>query len=258
MLAESPLRIVNGRYEVDWDSFEQQCADPAVKVFLLCNPHNPTGRVWTKEELTRIGNICRQHDVFVISDEIHCEFTMSGHTYTPFASISEDFSKNCAVCLSPSKAFNIAGLQIANIISNDPTTRRLINRAININEICDVNPFGVIALQEAYNNGEPWLLELNRYLEDNYQALHTFFKQRLPHLKVFKLEGTYLVWVDISATGKSSDEITEQLLKEGKVMVNSGTIYGKTAGEGYIRINIACPRIVMMEGLRRIQQVLSL
>ena len=253
MLAESPLRIVNGRYEVDWDSFEQQCADPAVKVFLLCNPHNPTGRVWTKEELTRIGNICRQHDVFVISDEIHCEFTMSGHTYTPFASISEDFSKNCAVCLSPSKAFNIAGLQIANIIVKDADIRKKVDKAININEVCDVNPFGVLALQEAYTlEGEAWLNELCHYIEGNYQLAKQMLEEALPHCPVTTLEGTYLLWLDIRATGKTSLQVADHLMQRHKVYVNPGTLYGQLAGEGYIRINLATRRSLVKEGIQRV------
>ena len=260
-IVESPLVVDYTNedvptYQIDFDDFERKAADPAVKLFILCNPHNPAGRVWTREELEHMNDICMKHGVKVLSDEIHCELIIGNHQFTPFASISKECLDNSITCNSPSKSFNIAGLQIANIISNDPTTRRLIDRAININEICDVNPFGVIALQEAYNNGEPWLLELNRYLEGNYQALRTFFKQHLPHLKVFKLEGTYLVWVDISATGKSTDEITNLLLNEAKVMVNKGTMYGKTAGEGYIRINIACPRSRMLEGLERMVKVL--
>ena len=238
-------------YQIDFDDLEKKVADPAV------NPHNPAGRVWTREELERMNDICMKHGVKVLSDEIHCELVMSNHQFTPFASISKECLDNSITCNSPSKSFNIAGLQIANIISNDEETRRRIDRAININEICDVNPFGVVALQAAYNEGEPWLLELNKYLEENYKALRTFFQQRLPRLKVFQLEGTYLVWVDISSTGKTAKEITNLLLNEGKVLVNSGTMYGRTTGEGFIRINIACPRSRMMEGLERIAKVLK-
>ena len=261
-IVESPLLVDNTQkdcptYQIDFDDLEKKVTDPAVKLFILCNPHNPAGRVWTREELKRMNDICMKHGVMVLSDEIHCELVMDGNKFTPFASISQECLDNSITCNSPSKSFNIAGLQIANIISNHENIRKRINRAININEICDVNPFGVIALQAAYNEGEPWLLELNKYLNDNYQALRSFFAQQLPHLKVFRLEGTYLIWVDISATGKSADEITELLLKEGKVMVNSGTMYGKTAGEGFIRINIACPRSRMMEGLERMAKILQ-
>ena len=253
MLAESPLRIVNGRYEVDWDSFEQQCADPAVKVFLLCNPHNPAGRVWTREELEKMGSICLQHGVFVISDEIHCEFTMPGHTYIPFASLSEDFAMNSAVCLSPSKAFNIAGLQIANIIVKDADIRKRVDKAININEVCDVNPFGVIALQAAYTpEGEAWLDELCQYIDGNYQLAKQMLEEALPHCPVTTLEGTYLLWLNIASTGKTSQQVADHLMQHSKVYVNPGTMYGETAGEGYIRINLATRRSLVEEGIRRI------
>ena len=252
VLAENPLRMENHRYLIDWDDFEKNCADPAVKVFLLCNPHNPAGRVWTREELEKMGSICLKHGVFVISDEIHCEFTMPGHTYTPFASLSEDFAMNSAVCLSPSKAFNIAGLQIANIIVKDADIRKKVDKAININEVCDVNPFGVIALQAAYTpEGEAWLNELCQYIDGNYQLAKKMLEEALPHCPVTTLEGTYLLWLNIASTGKTSQQVADDLMQH-KVYVNSGTMYGETAGEGYIRINLATRRSLVEEGIRRI------
>ena len=253
ILAENPLKNENNHYCIDWEDFEAKCADPAVKVFLLCNPHNPAGRVWTRQELEKMGNICLQHDVFVISDEIHCEFTMPGHTYTPFASISEAFSANSAVCVSPSKAFNIAGLQIANIIVKDDAIRQKVDKAININEVCDVNPFGVIALQAAYSpEGEAWLNQLNSYIYNNYQLAKSMLEAELPHCPVTTLEGTYLMWVDVRATGKTSKQVSDHLLRHAKVFVNPGTMYGETAGEGYIRVNLATQRKLVEEGIRRI------
>lgn len=252
-LAENPLKMEGNRYEVDWQDFEAKCADPSVKVFLLCNPHNPAGRVWTRQELVQMGNICLKHDVFVISDEIHCEFVMPGHTYTPFASISEDFAMNCAVCLSPSKAFNIAGLQIANIIVKNEKVRKRVDKAININEVCDVNPFGVIALQAAYTpEGEAWLNALCQYISDNYLMACQLFAEALPQCPVTTLEGTYLMWVDIRATGKTSRQVTDHLLRKAKVYVNCGTMYGEATGEGYIRINLATRRNLLEEGIMRI------
>lgn len=252
-LAENPLKMEGNRYEVDWQDFEAKCADPSVKVFLLCNPHNPAGRVWTRQELVQMGNICLKHDVFVISDEIHCEFVMPGHTYTPFASISEDFAMNCAVCLSPSKAFNIAGLQIANIIVKNESVRKRVDKAININEVCDVNPFGVIALQAAYTpEGEAWLNALCQYISDNYLMACQLFAEALPQCPVTTLEGTYLMWVDIRATGKTSRQVTDHLLRKAKVYVNCGTMYGEATGEGYIRINLATRRNLLEEGIMRI------
>ncbi|MBO7568984.1 MAG: pyridoxal phosphate-dependent aminotransferase [Bacteroidaceae bacterium] len=253
VLAENPLRMENNRYLIDWDDFEKQCADPAVKVFLLCNPHNPAGRVWTREELEKMGNICLQHGVFVISDEIHCEFTMPGHIYTPFASLSEDFAMNSAVCLSPSKAFNIAGLQIANIIVKDADIRKKVDKAININEVCDVNPFGVIALQEAYSKeGEAWLNDLCQYISGNYQLAKKMLEEALPHCPVTTLEGTYLLWLNIASTGKTSQQVADHLMQHHQVYVNPGTMYGDTAGEGYIRINLATRRSLVKEGIQRI------
>ena len=252
-LAENPLKMEGNRYEVDWQDFEAKCADPSVKVFLLCNPHNPAGRVWTCQELVQMGNICLKHGVFVISDEIHCEFVMPGHTYTPFASISEDFAMNCAVCLSPSKAFNIAGLQIANIIVKNEKVRKRVDKAININEVCDVNPFGVIALQAAYSaEGEEWLNQLCHYISDNYLMACQLFTEALPQCPVTTLEGTYLMWVDIRATGKTSRQVTDHLLRKAKVYVNCGTMYGEATGEGYIRINLATRRNLLEEGIMRI------
>lgn len=252
-LAENPLKMEGNRYEVDWQDFEAKCADPSVKVFLLCNPHNPAGRVWTCQELVQMGNICLKHGVFVISDEIHCEFVMPGHTYTPFASISEDFAMNCAVCLSPSKAFNIAGLQIANIIVKNEKVRKRVDKAININEVCDVNPFGVIALQAAYSaEGEEWLNQPCHYISDNYLMACQLFTEALPQCPVTTLEGTYLMWVDIRATGKTSRQMTDHLLRKAKVYVNCGTMYGEATGEGYIRINLATRRNLLEEGIMRI------
>lgn len=254
---ENELVREGNTYRIDFADFENKCADPKTTVFLLCNPHNPAGRVWTKEELERMNEICMRHDVKVISDEIHCELIMPGYTFVPFASVSEACADNSVILNSPTKNFNIAGLQIANIICKTRQWLRRIDRAVNINETCDVNPFGVIALQEAYNKGAEWIDELNTYLYDNYKALKDFFHEELPKLEVLKLEGTYLVWVDITALEFTSDEVADKLLKEAKVWVNSGTMYGRKAGQGYLRINIATPRATLMEGLKRMGRLLS-
>lgn len=257
LVEESPLCRQGDTYIIDFDDFERRCSDEKVTVFLLCNPHNPAGRVWTPEELERMNDICLRHDVRVISDEIHCELVMPGHTFTPFAAVSDACLNNCITLNSPSKSFNIAGLQTANIICKNPTWRRRIDRAVNINEVCDLNPFGPVALEAAYNESEDWLDELNEYIWGNYQALKAFFAQELPRIEVIRLEGTYLAWIDITAVELTSDEATDLLLREGKVMVSSGTIYGRRDGQGYLRINMACPRSILMDGLRRIGRVLS-
>ena len=252
----NPLIYRNGTYQIDFADLEQKAADPSVKVLLLCNPHNPAGRVWTKQELTRIGDICIRNNVWVVADEIHCELVFPGHTYIPFASISQEFLMHSVTCTSPSKAFNLAGLQIANIISANTDIRMKIDKAININEVCDVNPFGVEALMAAYTDGEEWLEELKQYLFANYNYLRAYFEEYLPEFPVSMLEGTYLVWVDCSVLNQSSDEIVKTLLKRVKLWVNEGSLYGEI-GEGFIRINIACPRQQLIEGLNRLRRALK-
>lgn len=256
-LAENELVYEDGTYHVDFDDFERKCADEKTTVFLLCNPHNPAGRVWKREELERMNDICLKHGVKVVADEIHCELVMPGFRFVPFASVSAACRDNCVVLNSPSKAFNIAGLQIANIICADAAVRRRIDRAVNINEVCDVNPFGVLALQAAYTAGEEWLDELNAYIHGNYELVKDFVAAEMPKLKVVRMEGTYLVWLDVMGLESTSDELTDKLLKEAKVMVNSGTMYGRRAGEGFIRLNIACPRARLLEGLKRMGRCLA-
>lgn len=253
-IVENPLiRVDSGdsfTYRIDLDSLEEACADPANKVMILCNPHNPTGRIWTRGELEEIAGICHRHGVTVISDEIHCELTLPGREYTPYATVDPD----AVICCSPSKAFNIAGLQIANIVAPSEPVRAVIDRAINDNEVCDVNPFGVTALIAAYNHGAPWLDELRDYISGNYAMLLDFFTTELPSLKVCSLESTYLAWVDITALGISSEKLEEHALETERVWVNAGSMYGS---EGYIRINMACPRSRLLEGLRRLKRAVA-
>ena len=249
---ESPLKPIGDTFEVDFIDFEAKCADEKTTLFLLCNPHNPSGRVWTREELQRMYDICQKHGVKVVSDEIHCELIMPGHKFVPFGTITDD----CVVMNSPSKNFNTAGLQIANIICKHPGWRRRIDRAININEVCDVIPFGIVALQAAYNESEDWLDELNQYLWGNYQVLCDFIDKNLPQWKVCRLEGTYLPWVDVSAMGIPVDTLCQRLLQEAKVWVNPGTMYGPQTGQGYVRFNIATQRSRLVEALHRIKACL--
>lgn len=255
-LSANRLLYREGCYTVDFDDLEAKAADPKAKLLLLCNPHNPSGRVWTPAELRRIGEICLRHGVLVISDEIHCELTYEGHDYTPFASLSEEFERRSVTCLSPSKAFNLAGLQIANIVAADEDIRRRIDRAININEVCDVNPFGVEALIAAYNEGAGWLDALREYLWENFRYLRTYFAEHLPELTVVPLQGTYLAWIDCRTLGMSSERMAQRLLDEARLMVNPGTLYGP-GGEGFIRLNFACPRTVLADGLERLTGILK-
>ena len=245
---ESPLKPVGDSFEVDFIDFEAKCSDEKTTLFLLCNPHNPCGRVWTREELQRMYDVCKKHGVKVISDEIHCELIMPNYQFVPFGTITDD----CVVMNSPSKNFNTAGLQIANIICSHPSWRRRIDRAININEVCDVNPFGIVALQAAYNESEDWLDELNQYLWENYTFLCDFIDRNIPLWKVCRLEGTYLPWVDVSAMNILVQQLCDRLLMEAGVWINPGTMYGPETGTGYVRFNIACPRSRLKEALERI------
>jgi cystathionine beta-lyase len=255
-MVSNDLVYHNGMYSIDFADLEEKAKDPKAKLLLLCSPHNPVGRVWTKEELLQIGAICIRNNVLVVSDEIHCDLVYPGHEHIPFASLSEAFLYQSVTCSAPSKTFNVAGLQVANILAADGTIRKKIDKALNINEVCDINPFGVEALIAAYNHGEDWLEELKQYLRGNYEYLCDFFNQNLPQFPVLPLEATYLVWVDCSALKQSSEETAKMLLDKENLMINEGTIYGK-AGEGFIRINIACSRKILIEGLSRIKHALG-
>lgn len=240
------------RYEIDFDDLERKLAHERARLMLLCNPHNPGGRVWTRDELTRVAELCRKYGVRVVSDEIHCELTLYDNEYVPFGSLPDELSHGSITCCSPSKAFNTAGLQIANIVCRDAEVRNRIDRAININEVCDVNPFGVIALQAAYSDeGYEWLTQLRAYISSNYDLLRERFARELPKCKVMRMEGTYLAWIDCSELHISSDEIEEMLMHENKVWVNAGSMYG-TEGTAFIRINMACTSELLNEGITRI------
>lgn len=252
-IVRSPLLQTGDTYRMDFDDLERKAADERVKVMLLCNPHNPAGRVWTNEELMRVGAICLRHGVTVVSDEIHCELVFPGHAYTPFASLSDEFLQHAVTCISPSKAFNIAGLQIANIVCADEEMRRKIDKAININEVCDVNPFGVIATMAAYNEGEEWLKQLLEYLYENYLRMQDFCREHLPDFPIARLEGTYLVWMDCRTLKMTSEELERVLIEEAALHLNAGSMYG-AEGEGFMRWNIACPRARLLDGLERFRQ----
>ncbi len=250
-IVEAPLSredLADGRftYRMDFEALERAAADQSNTLMLLCNPGNPAGRAWTPDELRRVAEICHRHKVRVVSDEIHCELTIGNHRYTPYGPIDP----RAVVCLSPSKAFNTAGLQIANIVCPDEPTRTLIDKAININEVCDVNPFGVEALKAAYSEeGAAWLEELKAYLTENYRFTRDYLAAELPGLPLSELEATYLPWLDVSSFSLSSEMMEEWLKQNAKVWVNRGEMYGKA---GFLRLNIACPRKRLADGLKRL------
>ena len=258
---ESPLKFDGKHFIVDWDDFEAKCAQ--AKVFLLCNPHNPVGRVWTREELLLMAEICRRNNVFVVSDEIHCELTYPGHDYTPWATLPEQYVRNSVSCISPTKAFNIAGIQIANIFAADPDILAKMDRAINDNECCDVNVFGVTALKAAYSTGGPWLDQLRNYLYHNARTVCCFLEDEIPGVVCPPLEGTYLMWLDCRCALKPgepvegfSERLAKHLREKHGLVLSTGTIYG-AAGEGFERLNIACPRTRLLDGLDRLKEGLK-
>lgn len=249
-MVSNPLVKKDNTYQINYEDLEEKAADPSVKVMLLCNPHNPAGRVWTRDELLKIGNICLRHGVTVVSDEIHCELVFSPHIYTPFASICKGFLNNSITCVSPSKAFNLAGLQIANIIATNDIVRQKIDRAINDNEVCDVNPFGITATIAAYNEGEEWLNRLLEYIWGNYTYMKEYCSTYLPDFPIITLEGTYLAWMDCSAMRIPSHQLEELLKEKAHIWLNAGTMYGNE-GEGFMRWNLACTRKTLAEALER-------
>ena len=256
------------RYEIDWNALAEALALEKSTVLLFCNPHNPAGRVWGKEQQYRVAALCHEHHVAVVCDEIHNELTEPDLLYTPFAPVAEALNKELCkvggtgsaeplkyiVCTSPSKAFNIAGLQNANLMIADAELRRRVDRAINLNEVCDVNPFGVEAVIAAYNEGGEWLDALRTYIYGNYAFARDVLLDKLPELRIAEMQGTYFMWVDCRRLkvlqGKNVAWLCDKLTEEAKVRLCAGQIYGK-AGEGFVRINLACPRSILSEALAR-------
>lgn len=237
-------------FEIDFDGLERLAAKPENRVLLLCNPHNPTGRVWTREELQRVSEISKLHGVIVVSDEIHCEIVHPGFSYTPFATVDAD----CVTCCSPTKGFNIAGLLVSNIITHRADLRSKIQQRIQTMEANLMNPFGIVALQAAYNEGGEWLDALNEYLYNNYLTLRRELGTRLPQLNLSNSQSTYLAWADISSLDLTADEVEQRCKERGHVWINSGRMYGDPS---FIRINYACPLSLLLDGLSRIFRSLS-
>ncbi len=253
-LLESRLRWQEGRFSIDFDDLRQKCAEERVRVMLLCNPHNPSGRLWSEAELKEIAAICEKNGLIVISDEIHSDVRPNGSRFISFATLSEWTAAHTVTLNSPSKAFNLAGLQNAYIICQNRGFYSRIDRRVNINEICDQNVFGVSALIAAYTEGREWLEEVNEVISRNYALLCDCLKENLPGFKAAPLEATYLAFVDCSAAGLSSKALQKKLLKEG-LFISAGSQYGQ-AGEGFVRINLACPKATLEEALRRFVRAL--
>lgn len=253
---ENNLLYDNGKYTIDFEDLAQKAADPKAKILIISNPHNPVGRVWTKEELQTVGDICLQHNVVIISDEIHADLVFEGHVHIPVASLGEKYGLNSITLGSPTKSFNLAGLQVGYFFTQNEQFRKAIQSSFKLIGIELLNLFGITALIAAYEESDLWLDALKEYLQDNYLFLTQFINSNLPQIKVTPLEATYLVWLNCTAFGKTADELSHKLLEEQKLWVNSGTMYGG-AGEGFLRINIATSKILLEMGLERLVKGLS-
>jgi cystathionine beta-lyase len=255
-IVSNSLLYKNGQYEMDFDDLAQKAADPAVKMAILCSPHNPVGRVWTAEELARFGEICIENDVLVIADEVHCDLIYKGYSFTSFASLSEIFAHNSFVCTAASKTFNLAGLKTSNIITPNRDLRERFEKTLVRNGLFGVNTFGIVAVEAAYNHGEEWLEEVMVYIENNYRFMESFIAEHLPQLKIIRPQGTYLVWVDFRNLGLDPTSRKAWLMDEARVYLNEGELFGPE-GEGFERFNIACPRSILEEALERIKGTIN-
>ncbi len=255
-IEKNPLKLENGKYHMDFKDLEQKASDPRANILILCSPHNPVGRVWTRDELERLGEICLRNKVLVISDEIHSDLVFKGSRHTPFALASRGWERNCLTCIAPSKTFNLAGLQTSAIIIQDPLMRRRFLNVLESNLSVIQNIFGITALEAAYTKGEEWLDELLEYLEGNLNFLVEYVRERLPMVEVIRPEGTYLVWMDFRKLGMDSGSLEKFMLEKAKIWLDEGYIFGRE-GEGIERINIACPRSVLAEGLSRIERAVK-
>ncbi|MEL7587337.1 MAG: PatB family C-S lyase [Prolixibacteraceae bacterium] len=250
-LVENPLKLVDGRYTFDLDDLKRKVSSKT-KLLLLCNPQNPGGMVWTREELTELAGFCLEHKILIISDEIHSDLIFEGYKHIPLASLSEGIARNCVVCMAPSKTFNIAGLSTSFVII--PDKRLFVNyeRMLKIPHLHMGNLFGTIALEAAYRNGADWLSQLLDYLQDNYLFLENWLRKNLPGVVAMKPEATYLVWLDFSACGLTDDQLNKKIIEAG-VGLNRGIQFG-TQGSGYMRMNIGCTRLMLKQALEKITE----
>ncbi|MBP3855361.1 MAG: pyridoxal phosphate-dependent aminotransferase [Ruminiclostridium sp.] len=247
---EFPLDYGNGRYSIDFDRLEKALSEPQTTLMLLCNPHNPIGRIWDRETLAKIGKLACDNGVTVIADEIHCDITDPGCEYVPFASVSEKCRNNCVVCISPTKTFNLAGLQTAAAAVPDKRLRHKVWRALNTDEVAEPNAFAVQAAVAAFEHGGVWLDELRQYLYDNKQLVKEFIANKLPRIKLVPSDATYLLWLDCTSLSITSKELADHIRRSTGLYLSSGDIYGSK--ECFLRMNIACPRAAVQDGLERL------
>ena len=253
---EVPLVYADGAYRMDFAALEAGLADPQTTLMILCNPHNPVGKIWDRETLERIGVLAARHHVVVVSDEIHCDLTDPGRAYVPFASVSETCRENCVVCFAPTKTFNLAGIQTAGAMVPNPFLRHKVWRALNTDEVAEPNVFAMPAAVAAYTEGDEWLDALRAYLFENKQTVRRFLSERLPAVRLVPGEATYLLWLDCAAYTDDSARLAAESRAKTGLYLSDGVQYGK-GGETFLRMNIACPRARVLEGLERLYTALT-
>ena len=250
---ESRLKYSFDQYEIDFEDLEQKLSDPQTSLMILCNPHNPVGKIWDKETLQRIGDLCWKHHVVVLSDEIHCDLTDPGTEYIPFASVSEKCRENSITCIAPTKTFNLAGLQTAAVMIPNSSLRHKVWRALNTDEVAEPNVFAVDAVIAAFTEGEAWLDELREYIYENKKRTVEFVKENIPQIQVVPSHATYLLWLDCSSMAGSASEIAHHIRNKTGLYLSEGSQFG-SCGEKFLRMNIACPLVTLEDGLKRLQE----
>lgn len=252
-LVNNPLIDSEGKYSIDFDDFENKIVQNKVKLFILCSPHNPVGRVWTDEELTRLGDICVKHGVFIVSDEIHADFVYAGHRHSVFASLKPEYLERTVTCTSPSKTFNLAGLQVSNIMIANPEIRKRLLKEVERTGYSQLNAMGLSACQAAYESGGPWLEELKRYLAGNLELVRSFLAENLPEVKLVEPQGTYLLWLDFRCLNLNTEQLEDLIVNRAKLWLDAGMLFGPE-GRGFERVNIACTRNTLRQALSRLSQ----
>ena len=255
-VVNNQLILKDGHYEIDFDDFEKKIVDNDVKMFLLCSPHNPVGRVWTKEELTRLAEICQKHDVYVFADEIHSDFVYPGHRHTSFLSLPKEYTEKLILGTSSSKTFNMAGLQVSNIIIPNEEVRKAFERENGATGYSQPNALGMVATMSVYEKGEEWLDELIEYLQGNISYVREFLKEKLPKVKLIEPEGTYLIWLDFTEVTDDHKELEDIIVNRSKLWLDPGIIFGSETAL-FERINIACPRVILKQAMEQLYEGLS-
>lgn len=250
-LIVNQLKETAGVYEMDFDDLEAKIKEQNVKMMILCNPHNPIGRVWKRDELERLAEICSKYQVQIVADEIHCDFIRPGFSHVPFGTLDHPWSKQAVVCTAPSKTFNLAGLQASNIIIQDREVRRAYTTELNAMASFGAGLFGLEACKTAYQAGAEWVDELNTYIDGNYQYIKSYIEEHLPKIKVVELQGTYLLWLDFRAYGYTDEELSRKMLIDAKIWLDDGTMFG-AGGSGFMRVNLAAPRAYMEQAMEQL------